>query len=341
MKNRLGYSSQTKSEDGTKKLMAATIRDIARLSGFGVGTVSRVLNGSPSVKEETRDQVLRVAKRLRYKPNKLAKMLVTGRYTDTTIGILLPLITHRFALEIIGGVYSRLNELGYNLLVFNIGKKREEVFENIRYVNFCGLLVLINPLTDEEKKMLEEHYTQFIYLDYYEEGENSIYFNNQKGGGLAASYLIQKSCKRIVFVGDLAETQQKVERLEGFKAELAAHDLSLVDEKYIHKDEEEAYRFTLDTIRKDEADGIFYYCDDLALGGLRAKKKIGSSIRIIGYDDIQAAGYLGLSTVRQSAKTIGQLGAQRIVELIERTSILERSKLISECLNPELVDRDS
>ena len=319
---------------------AATIKDVAQASGFGVGTVSRVLNGSPNVREATREKILRVAKRLRYKPNKLAKMLVTGRHSQSVIGIILPLITHRFSLEIMGGIYSKLNELGYSLLIFNLGADREVMFEHIRYSHFSGLLALKDPLKEEEKTILREQHSQFIYLDYHEEGENSIFFDNRKGGGLAACYLLERNCRNIVFVGDQTRSQQRHERLKGFTDKLASHGVSPQDEKYIQVDERESYRVVMELIRKGETDGIFFYSDDLAVGGLRAKREAGSGIRIIGYDDIQAAGYLGLSTVRQDAYRLGRLGAGKLTELLE-AGYNENKETISVCLEPELIDRDS
>ncbi len=321
--------------------MAVTIKDIARVSGFGVGTVSRVLNGSPFVKDETRKKVMAVAKKLGYRPNKVAKMLVTGRFPQSTIGVLLPKITHRFSMEIVSGIYSRLNELGYNLLVFNIGKKREDVFEHIRYTHFTGLIVMLNPLSGPEKLMLRNENTHFVYLDFHEEGENSIFFNNRMGGRLAAEYLVSRGCKRIAFVGDLAKTIQREERFSGFKGALEEMGVGLVGEFYIPVDERESYRLTWKIIEAGNIDGIFFYSDDLALGGLRAKREKKSDIRIIGYDDIQAAGYLGLSTVRQDANLLGRLGAEIIVNLIESGVGVEEEEKVYRCLKPSLVDRGS
>jgi LacI family transcriptional regulator len=321
--------------------MAATIKDIAKVSGFGVGTVSRVLNGGSLVKDKTRQHILQVVKQLNYRPNKLAKMLVTGNYTSSIIGVILPLITHRFFMDIVGGIYNKLNELGYNLLVFNIGTKREQVFKHIEQVDFSGLLILADPLSKEEKSMLATHHSQFIYLDYHEKDEDSIYFNNNMGGRLAATYLVEKKCKRVVFIGDLLNTQQQVERLAGFKEELAAKGLRLIEEMYINIDEEESFRVTENIIRNRKFEGIFYYCDDLALGGLRAKRQLGSKVRIVGYDDIDASAYLGLSTVRQSAAKLGARGAEKIIELIQETASPSDTLAISECLQPELVDRNS
>ncbi|MCD6122815.1 MAG: LacI family DNA-binding transcriptional regulator [Spirochaetales bacterium] len=321
--------------------MAVTIKDIAKQSGFGVGTVSRVLNGSPMVKNETRERVMQIARELNYRPNKVAKMLVTGRFSQSTIGIVLPKITHRFSMAIVSGIYTKLNELGYNLLVFNIGKKREEVFEHIRYSHFSGLLVLLGPLREDEELMLKSENAHFVYLDYHDKNENSIFYNNHLGGGLAARYLIDKRCRNIMLVGDRAKTVQREERFRGFKDKLTEEGIELFAEEYIEADEKAAYRLTKKVIKAGRTDGIFFYSDDLALGGLRAKREMQSGIRIIGYDDIEAAGFLNLSTVRQNAHTLGKLGAQTIVEILKSEKSIHETRPVYKCLKPELIDRGS
>jgi len=320
--------------------MSVTIKDIAKVSGFGVGTVSRVLNNSASVSDETRKKVLDVVDRLKYKPNKMAKMLVTGQYNNSTIGIILPKITHKFSLKILEGIYSCLNDLGYSLLIFNVGKQREEIFRQIMYTDFTGLLALVDPLTGNEKLKLKEHNNKFIYLDLHENGENSIYFNNEYGGSLAADYLISKECKNIAFIGDLSVSQQQKERLSGFKRGLDTGNMELHEEHSISLDEDEACRLTKKLISLGKIDGIFYYCDILAIGGLRAKKELKSDIRIIGYDDISPTEYLNLSTIRQDGIKLGELGAKRIVNLIEKV-LKDNEPVIHQCLLPELIDRGS
>ncbi|NQT58529.1 MAG: LacI family DNA-binding transcriptional regulator [Bacteroidetes bacterium] len=320
--------------------MRVTIKDLAKISGFGLGTVSRVLNGSSAVSDTTREKVLEVARRLKYKPNKTAKMLVTGQYNNSTIGIILPKITHKFSLKILEGIYSCLNERGYSLLIFNVGKQREEIFRQIMYTDFTGLLALVDPLTENEKLRLKEHNNKFIYLDLHEKGENSIYFDNFHGGSLAADYLIAKGCKHIAFIGDLSASQQEIERLSGFKGQLETNQMDLKSEYSISLDKDEAYRLTSDLIKQGDIDGIFYYCDILALGGLQAKKELNSSIHIIGYDDISPTEYVNLSTVRQDGVELGKLGAQQIVDLIERV-VRDGESSVNVCLEPELVDRGS
>ena len=321
--------------------MSATIKDIAKVSGFGIGTVSRVLNGSPAVKDSTREKILETVQRLNYRPNKWAKSLVSGNYVDTSIGVILPRFNHQFALQIVSGAYEILSDRGYNLLIFTLGRRRDDVFAHIRYTPFSGILVLVDPLSADEKQILREHNSDFVYLDYHEEGHHCFSFDNAKGGEAAAQYLLDRGCRNIGFIGDMVQSQQMKERLSAFERALAQAGPVFRGARFIPSDEDSSYRTTRGIIEEGEMDGLFFYSDDLALGGLRAKRDTGSPLRIIGYDDIPAAGYLGLSTIRQDARELGHAGAERILELIERSPNTPVLETTSVCLAPTLVDRQS
>jgi len=321
--------------------VSATIKDIAKVSGFGIGTVSRVLNSSPSVSEPTREKILATIKRLNYHPNKWAKNLVSGTYIDTSIGVILPKFNHQFALQIVSGAYEVLNSRGYNLLIFTLGHQRSEVFKHIRHTPFSGILVLVDPLAEMEKKVLKEHNSEFVYLDYHEEGHHCFSFDNAKGGYEAAKYLLDGSCRKILFIGDQVQSQQMEERRTAFEKALAAAGSVFAGSRFIPNDETASYNTTKEIIERNLADGLFFYSDDLALGGLKAKLEAGSDIRIIGYDDIPAAGYLGLSTIRQDAGDLGRKGAKRILKIIERNPNSPLVETSAVCLSPTLINRGS
>ena len=95
----------------------ATIKDIARKAGVSYATVSRALNGKYGVKAATRDRILSVARRLGYRPNAIARGLVTRR--TMTIGLIVPDITNPFFPEVAGGVEDAAREAGYGVLLCN------------------------------------------------------------------------------------------------------------------------------------------------------------------------------------------------------------------------------
>jgi LacI family transcriptional regulator len=290
----------------------STIKDVARLAGVGVGTVSRVLNGGKNVRKDTMDRVLECARILNYRVSKSARDLARKGFSTETIGITLPIAVHPFYLEVLKGAYAYLNEQGYNLLIFNIGHKTDEVFHRIVDEILAGVIAVSRPIPDEYKRLFEIAGTSYICLDYFSENGKCLYIDNRYGGKLAARFLIERGARNIAYIGESVYSQQQDERIAGFQEELFANGISIKCEKYISMDEQEAFNITMDIIGKFDIDGVFYFCDELAYGGLRARTESGKRFDIIGYDDRDASQYLGLSTIRQPAFEIGFDGAKKI-----------------------------
>ncbi|HBF39733.1 MAG TPA: hypothetical protein DDW50_20770 [Firmicutes bacterium] len=322
-----------------------TIKEVAKLAGVGIGTVSRVMNGGQNVSPETREKVLEVSKKLRYKPNKTARSLVKGHYSQPTIGVVFTTAIHPFFYEILKGIYYGLQQSHYNMLVFNMGEDRSNVFNRIPYENLAGVLNVSTKMTALEKEQLQINGIPYLYLDYFEENVNSIYFNNYAGGEMAAAYLLSKNAKKIAFVGENTQNQQFEKRLAGFIGKLKEHHLAIVCQKLIEIKEDmpfdiyekESYYITKEILQANEIDGIFYYCDEFAYGGFTALQELGHRITIIGYDDTLPSKYLGLTTVRQPAYQLGLEGAKRMMNILAGAE----NQFICQCIQPELVIRST
>jgi DNA-binding LacI/PurR family transcriptional regulator len=320
-----------------------TINDVAKLSGVTTATVSRVLNGGKNVKKETMEKVLDAIKKLNYKPNKIARNLAKGRFTESTIGVILTVAIYPFFYNILKGIYRGLSEQNYNILIFNIGKNRKEVFEHIVKENLSGVLIVATGISEEEKMLFQIHNMKFVYLDFFEENENSIFIDNYLGGNLAANYFISKNINKIALVGEDRKTQQQENRFLGFKDVLSKNGINIKTERHISFMEnmpysvhgKESYKITKELIENTDIEGIFYYCDELAYGGLKAKKELKSSIFIIGYDDLPSSRYFKLTTIRQPAYLIGYYGARNILNVIKTSNMVP----IKKCISPKLVVR--
>jgi LacI family transcriptional regulator len=325
--------------------MMTTIKEIAKLAGVGVGTVSRVLNGGRNVSTETREKVLEVTRRLNYKPNTVARSLVKKHYSQPVIGVVVTTALHPFFYEILKGIDIVLKKSHFNLMIFNTGDDRSLVYNRIPYENLAGVLVLSTRMKAEEKRQLKINGVPFLYLDYYEEGENSIYLNNYAGGELAAGYLLSKNASRIGFVGENTQTQQCEQRMTGFIDKLYRHGLDIVDRKLIKVQEDMPYslyerdacRLTKDLLTNTDIDGIFYFCDEFAYGGLSAIAESKKEIVVVGYDDTPPSKYLGLTTVKQPAYQLGLEGTKRMMELIAGNG----TQFFNQCLQPELIVRST
>ena len=123
-----------------------TIADVAKHAGVGLGTVSRVLNGSPKVREETRARVQASIDALEYRPNPLARGLSLGR--GHTVGVIVPFFTHASAVERLRGVVAGLEHSVYDLVLFNVASPfhPEEPFHALTGPHRAdGLLVMSLP----------------------------------------------------------------------------------------------------------------------------------------------------------------------------------------------------
>src|SRR5690606_7696814 len=128
---------------GMRLMSAATIRDVAKFAGVGIGTVSRVINDSPSVSEATRNKVLSAIEALDYSPNPMARRLSLGK--TLTIAVIAPFFTRPAVVERLRGIERILAESEYDLMVFNVEtpSRRQTLLRDIpRRERIDGLIII-------------------------------------------------------------------------------------------------------------------------------------------------------------------------------------------------------
>lgn len=315
-----------------------TIEDIAREAGVGIGTVSRVLNNSIHVSEQTRQRVLDVMKARQYKPSGVASKLARQDEVETTIGLLLPDIGNHYFFEIFEAIYRKLRGLGIDLIIFNYEKHNPKVIQRVLDAQVSALLIFAFRLDETEHEMLRWRNVRYLYIDYPMEDEHTIYPDNEWGGRLAARYLLSKGCTRPLYIAVDPPAQANTDRYGGFVSELSGAGITEVESVPCLLDEELAYTLGKGIAAENRHDGIFCYCDDIATGCIRAIREAGSPQRVIGFDGVRATAYLGLSTVSQEPARIGTKAATLIVQIMEAEV---DPPLHIECFQPVLIDRDS
>ncbi|NLV60599.1 MAG: LacI family transcriptional regulator, partial [Spirochaetales bacterium] len=142
-----------------------TIEDIAREAGVGIGTVSRVLNNSVHVSEQTRQRVLDVMKARQYKPSGVASKLARQDEVETTIGLLLPDIGNHYFFEIFEAIYRKLRGLGIDLIIFNYEKHNPKVIQRVLDAQVSALLIFAFRLDETEHEMLRWRNVRYLYID--------------------------------------------------------------------------------------------------------------------------------------------------------------------------------
>jgi DNA-binding LacI/PurR family transcriptional regulator len=208
-------------------MRGTTIARVAEEAGVGVGTVSRVLNGSPAVSDGTRRRVLQAIATLDYQPSPAARALSTGR--TNAIGVVAPFFTQPSVIERLRGVSHTLASEGYQLILHDVERPdlRRELFRALAARGrIDGLLAISLAPTEREARRLERAGVPVVLLDRAHDELPCITIDDMEGGRMAAEHLLGLGHTRIAFLGDeeanLFGFDSSAHRREGFEAAMEA-----------------------------------------------------------------------------------------------------------------------
>lgn len=310
--------------------MGATIRDVARAAGVGLGTVSRVLNGSSLVSSATRQRVLDVIAELNYTPSELARSFASGR--TLTVATVAPFFTRPSVVERLRGIEVTLAAGGYNLVVFNVETvaRRDACLHDVpRRDRIDGMLIISLAPRPPETAALLSSGVPVVLIDAMADGLPNALIDDVAGGELATHHLLSLGHRRIGFVGDSLEEVRAFnftssrDRLAGHLRALAAHGITPQAEyrRYGVHGRYEARVLARELLQLPEPpSAIFAASDTQAMGVLEAARDLAidvpTRLSVVGFDDIDVAEYLGLTTVRQPLFESGARGAELMLALI-------------------------
>jgi LacI family transcriptional regulator len=289
-----------------------TIRDVASRAGVGVGTVSRVLNDSPLVSESTRQKVTEAIETLNYRPNPVARQLSMGGRT-LAIGIVAPFFTRPAFVGRLEGIEAALAQSEYDLILYNVEtpEKRDSLLHRIpNEPRVDGLIVIALTPSDQNVAAFKAAGIPVILLDSYHPELVSIAIDDVDGGRQVAEYLIEMGHTHIGFVGDRWDNgfhfSTSDRRIEGCHAVMKTHGIPFrpAYHRRGQHGRHTAHRLTQELMALDPPPtAIFATSDTQALGVLEAirqmKLDIPGDVSVVGYDDIEVASYVGLTTVHQ------------------------------------------
>ena len=308
-----------------------TIRDVARHAGVSAATVSRVLNDSPLVLEPARERVQASVDELGYRLNATARNLSIGR--AMAIGVVVPFFTAPSVIERLRGVVERLgrgDRREYDLMLFDVEAPERRPFENlVARDRVAGLLIISLPVSGPEVAALQRDELPVVLVDAVHPAFASVVIDNARGGELAAQHLLARGHRRIGFVGDHPDNPygftSSRDRRRGFAAALeragAALDPAL--ERVGAHGREPAGELAEELLTlPDPPTAIFAASDLQAIGVLKAAEKLDVSVpdelAVIGFDDVDLAEIVGLTTIRQPLREGGALAADLLLAAIER-----------------------
>jgi DNA-binding LacI/PurR family transcriptional regulator len=306
----------------------ARIADVATLAGVGVATVSRVLNGRANVRAATRQRVLEAIDALDYRPSPVARNLSLRR--TLVIGVVVPFFTSPSAVERVRGVVTALAGSPYDVMLFDVEseERREHAFQLFdRGDRSDGLLVVSLIPPDEEVRRLRAGSIPCVLIDARHEGLPSVEIDDVAGGELATKYLLELGHRRIAFIGDKPadpfRRQSSRDRTIGYERALAAASVPVRPE-YVREGTQSrhlARNIAEELLRLPEPPtAVFAASDVQALGVLEAARGRGLSVpeqlSVIGFDDIEIASYVGLTTIRQPLFESGRRGAELLLQAL-------------------------
>jgi DNA-binding LacI/PurR family transcriptional regulator len=305
---------------------------VAAASGVGVGTVSRVINGTANVRESTRRTVLAVIKQLGYRPSYLAASLARG--TPRTIAIVVPHLTAPSAAMRLAGAMAVLDEQGYDIVVCNVdtqGQRDHHLTALTSRYRADGVIIISLRLSRQWLASFRRARVPLVAVDVALAGVPHTVIDNVAGGRMATEHLLSLGHRRIGFVGDTRSrgkdsdlgSMSSHDRLNGYRRALEqagiGYDASLV-RRGSHSGANADALATKLLLLPDPPSAVFAASDRQAMGVMaaadRAARPVPDELSVIGFDDIESAKLLGLSTVRQPLEESGVEGARRLCALL-------------------------
>jgi LacI family transcriptional regulator len=303
-----------------------TIADVAAEAGVGLGTVSRVLNGSRKVRDDTRARVQAAIQQLGYRPNPLARGLSRGRCQ--TIGVVIPSFTHASAVERLRGVVAGLDGSRYDLVLFNVEQPlhRDEHLAALTGPGRAdGVLVVSLPVPRQDLDRLRSTGTAVVLVDSRRPGVPSVVTDDVEGGRMATHLLLSLGHRSIGFIGDDPRNplgfRSSRSREQGYESVLVAAGLPAGGEhrRYAPHDRGAARAVALDLLEPERGrpTAVFASSDVQAIGVMAAATDLGlrvpDDLSVIGFDDIELSEHLHLSTIRQPLFESGRQGVELLL----------------------------
>jgi LacI family transcriptional regulator len=322
------------------KKKSVTLKDVAQYAGVSPRTVSNVVNDWPYVSEEVRKKVQEAIKATGYRPNQMARSLVTGQ--SKTIGVVIPDIINPFFNLPIRGCEDILYKNGYNLFLCNSVEdvEREKYYLDLlisRAVD--GIILWSTQIDREELETFIGNELPLVTIGFEDEpiGNNHLIVNIDDIGGAetATHYLITQGYRKIAHLNTFAKNRVAQRRFVGYRRALEAAGLEF-NPRFVKKDKASihgGYRATLKLLEEQTPDAIFCHNDLMAIGAIFAMQHLGKQVPhdlgLVGFDDIVMAAIVDppLTTMRVSQYDIGRLTGELILKRLRNEPIDQQTML--------------
>ncbi|MGM0415027.1 MAG: LacI family DNA-binding transcriptional regulator [Bacillota bacterium] len=330
--------------------MAVTIKDVANLAEVSPATVSRVINNSSLVKEETAEKVREAIDKLNYQINESARVLRTN--CSSLIGVIGAGMDNPFLMKLLKGVETSAKENDFNLI---FGDSEGELEQELRYLNILnqksvdGLIIITASIYNNLLEEIKSKGIPAVFASGYVNDNRipCISVNNSRAAEDVVDYLYELGHRKFGIVrGTYSDLVTSGERIKGVKSSFQKNNIDFNSVPIYEGD----FSFESGSLAakkiladKPETTAIFCFDDKMAIGAIRGAEELGYQIpedlSIIGFDDIDLASYVkpALTTVRQSGYDMGY----RAMEFLKKIIDGEEPGKLKEFLPHELQIRGS
>ncbi|MGR5193248.1 LacI family DNA-binding transcriptional regulator [Vibrio rotiferianus] len=328
-----------------------TIKEVSELAKVSQSTVSRALNGHPTVKEANRKKVFDAIEKLGYKPNAFAQALASSR--SNSIGMLVGSLDGPFYGPLMHHAENTVRESNNHLIVTSGLESHSREIDSINFLRskqVDGLIIHSDMLSDDELIEVIEKTPSTIVLNRYipEVADKCIFIDNELGGYLATKHILENGHTKVACItGQLSKIDSR-DRLQGYRNALSEHGIEyntnlIVEGRFDHEDRglnHACARRLLD--RDPEITAIFCHNDNIALAvydvAYERGLEIGKDISVVGFDNDSHSQHIRpkLTTINFPVREMGHEAAQGVMALVHK-----QERAIKHKLTPELIVRES
>jgi LacI family transcriptional regulator, galactose operon repressor len=315
--------------------MRVTMKDVAQRAEVSIKTVSRVVNGEGEISEETIRRVQEVIDELGYRPNRMARGLVTQR--TNSIGLVVPNINNPFYPEVAEAVMSTAREKQHHMLLCsheNNPQEQQSILESLVDQGVDGIIIFPALHGFDQLARFADSYGPIVAVNHLIEHPKIglVRANIVQGASQAVDYLVTKGHTQIGMINALRSPTNRRWRERGFKEAIFAHNLPFTDNYMIPGDNTPndidggyaaAHEFFT---RSTKITALFCYNDLMAIGAMRACLDMGLRVpddcAIVGFDDIALASLVRptLTTIRIKKYELGAEATRQLLTMLETHS---------------------
>ena len=314
-----------------------TIKDVAKLAGVSISTVSRVINDSKPVTDEVKQRVVDVIKETGYIPNPLARSLVTKK--SQLIGVIVPEVTDSFVSEIVNGIEEIAKMYDYEILLANTYSDKEQELKSInllRAKQVEGIVMVTWNVEEDHINYIQNSNIAAAYISKTARNFDihTVSTQNKEATYDMTKYLIQKGHKDIAFImTSKDDTILEQERLEGYEKALSENHIEVNSKLIKHGgvSYEAGYKSMKELLDENIIPhAAFVTGDEAAIGALNAACDAGyrvpEDISIAGFNDVKIAKIYKpkLTTVRQPLYDMGAIAMRMVIKMINNETLEEK-----------------